>query len=132
MRGSSSGGLDAKRQPLWSPSVADRSPVFTHAPNRIYRSQVSYNRGLKRYFMYQLLPGRTSQRFQGGFGVYDAPEPWGPWTTVYFTQLWDVAPGDNGNFPTKWMSADGRRLALVFSGDDYFAVRRANLRTVPP
>ena len=79
--------------------------------------------------MYQLLPGRTNQRFQGGFGVYDAPEPWGPWTTVYFTQLWDVAPGDNGNFPTKWMSDDGRTMHLVFSGDDMFSVRKVVLNT---
>ena len=114
---------------MWSANIADRAPVFTHAPNRIYRSQVSYNRGLKRYVMYQLLPGRTNQRFQGGFGVYDAPEPWGPWTTVYFTQLWDVAPGDNGNFPTKWMSADGKTMHLVFSGDDMFSVRKVVLKT---
>ena len=26
-------------------------------------------------------------RFQGGFGIYDAPEPWGPWTTVAWVFL---------------------------------------------
>jgi hypothetical protein len=66
-------------------------------------------------------------RFQGGFGVYDAPEPWGPWTTVFFTHNWDVGPGETSSFPTKWMSADGQTLHLVFSGDDHFSVRRATV-----
>ena len=56
-----------------------------------------------------------------------APEPWGPWTTVYFTGRWDVGPGENSRFPTKWMSADSKTLYLAFSGDDYFSVRRAEL-----
>ena len=64
---------------------------------------------------------------KGGFGVYDAPEPWGPWTTVFFTDQWDVGPGETASFPTKWMSADGHVLHLVFSGDDCFSVRRADL-----
>jgi hypothetical protein len=63
--------------------------------------------------------------------MYDAPEPWGPWTTVEFTNEWDVGPGDSASFPTKWMSADGRTLQLVFSGDDSFSVREATLIVEP-
>jgi hypothetical protein len=63
-------------------------------------------------------------RFQGGFGIYDAPEPWGPWTTVFYTPAWDVGPGETNSFPTKWISADGRTAHLVFSGDDSFSVRQ--------
>jgi hypothetical protein len=74
---------------------------------------------------------KADTRFEGGFGIYDAPEPWGPWTTVFFTEKWDVGPGETASFPTKWMSADGRTLHLVFSGDDGFAVRRATLRAAP-
>lgn len=47
-----------------------------------------------------------------------------------FNQKWDVGPGESASFPTRWMSADGRTLPLVFSGDDHFAVRKATL-TVP-
>ena len=65
----------------------------------------------------------------GGFGVYDAPEPWGPWTTAYFTNTWDDGPGETASFPTKWMSADGKTVHLVFSGDDHFSVRKATLTT---
>ncbi|HWI59549.1 MAG TPA: hypothetical protein VNZ22_20140, partial [Bacillota bacterium] len=103
--------------------------VFTH-PGRCYRSGITYNAALKRYLWVQILPqSRHPQgpRFQGGFGVYDAPEPWGPWTTVFFTEDWDVGPGETGSFPTKWMSADGRTLTYVFSGDDSFSVRQATL-----
>ena len=66
-------------------------------------------------------------RYQGGFGVYDAPEPWGPWTTVYHTEAWDVGPGETASFPTKWMSDDGKTLHMVFSGDDCFSARKAVL-----
>ena len=63
-----------------------------------------------------------------GLGIYDAPEPWGPWTTAYHADQWDVGPGETSSFPAKWISADGLTLHLVFSGDDCFSVRRATLR----
>ena len=74
----------------------------------------------------QTLPG-SDARFEGGFGVYDAPEPWGPWTTVFYTDRWDVGPGETSSFPTKWMSPDGTTVHLVFSGDDAFSVRQARI-----
>ena len=126
-------GLDDKQQPLWSKEIADRGAVFTHK-SRCYRSGITFDAGLRRYLWVQIIPGtegkKTDTRFEGGFGVYDAPEPWGPWTTVYFTEKWDVGPGDTSSFPTKWMSADGKTLHLVFSWEDHFAVRKATLRAV--
>jgi hypothetical protein len=68
-------------------------------------------------------------RFQGGFGIYEAPEPWGPWRTIYFTADWDVGPGETSSLPPKWMSKDGKTVHLVFSGDDCFSVRKATLMT---
>ena len=117
-------GLDAKG-PRWTPDVAQRTGVFSF-PGQCYRSGITYNAGLRRYIWSQTLPG-TDARFHGGFGIYDAPEPWGPWTTVYFTEQWDVGPGESSSFPAKWMSEDGRTMHLVFSGDDSFSVRRAVL-----
>ena len=38
-----------------------------------------------------------------------------------------MGPGESNSFPTKWMSQDGKTLYLVFSGEDYFAVRKAVL-----
>lgn len=109
----------------WTRDIAGRGAVFTH-PRRCYRSSVSYNAALKRYLWCQIVPGGDT-RFAGGFGIYDAPNPWGPWTTVFFTEKWDVGPGETACLPTKWISADGRTVRLVFSGNDCFSVRRGVL-----
>jgi hypothetical protein len=127
-------GMDAKGRPTWTADIQKRRPVFTHARGRprCCRSGISYNAALGRYLWWQQIRNASADtRAAGGFGVYDAPEPWGPWTTVYFTERWDVGPGETGCFPTKWMSADGRRVHLVFSGNDSFSVRQATLRVVP-
>jgi CubicO group peptidase (beta-lactamase class C family) len=120
-------GRDARDQPVWTKDMAQRGAVFTH-PGQCYRSGVSYNAGLKRYLWCQVLPG-GDPRFRGGFGIYEAPEPWGPWSTAYFRETWDVGPGESSGFPTKWMSPDGKTLHLVFSGDDCFSVRQVVLET---
>jgi len=111
--------------PMWTADITQRGAIFTHR-DRCFRSGISYNAALRRYLWWQLIPGGDT-RFDGGFGIYDAPEPWGPWTTVYFTEKWDVGPGDAASFPPKWMSADGKTIYLVFSGDDHFSVRKATL-----
>ena len=95
-------------------------------PARCWRSAVSYDAPLRRYLWVQILPG-GDPRFRGGLGIYDAPEPWGPWTTAYFRTEWDVGPGETASVPTLWISADGRTLHLVFSGRDSFSVRKARL-----
>ena len=118
-------GLTDAGAPTWTKDINQRGAVFEH-PGRCYRSGISYNAGLKRYLWSQTLPG-AAPRFSGGFGIYDAPEPWGPWTTVYFTELWDVGPGETSSFPTAWMSEDGLTCHLVFSGDDAFSVRKATM-----
>jgi hypothetical protein len=118
-------GRDAMNKPAWTADIGRRGAVFSNE-GRCYRSAVSYDAGLNRYLWCQILPG-GDPRFQGGFGIYDAPEPWGPWTTAYFNDAWDVGPGETCSFPTKWMSADGKTVYLVFSGDDSFSVRRAVL-----
>ncbi len=121
--------LDDSGRPVWTRNIDERGAVFVN-PGRCYRSQISYNAGLKRYLWCQVLPASKhpqGPRFQGWFGVYDAPQPWGPWTTAYYTQEWDVGPGETSSFPTKWISADGLTCHLLFSGDDCFSVRRATL-----
>ena len=128
-------GLDEKHRPLWSDEIADRGAVFEYK-GRCYRSGVTFNAGLRRYLWVQIIPGtegkKADTRFEGGLGIYDSPEPWGPWTTVYFAEKWDVGPGETASLPTRWMSADGKTVHLVFSGDDHFAVRAARLTVAPP
>jgi CubicO group peptidase (beta-lactamase class C family) len=120
--------------PTWTHDISKRAPILT-APGICYRVRVSYNAALDRYLLVHSVPradsydanGFLDTRFKGGIAIYEAPEPWGPWTTVYFTQEWDVAPGESAGFPTKWMSQDGLSMYLVFSGDDHFSVRKAEL-----
>lgn len=127
-------GAGADGRPTWTQDLARRSAVFTHA-GRASRYAVTYHPALGRYLLVQPLAGaasvdrqgRRDTRFAGGLAIYDAPEPWGPWTTVFFTEQWDVGPGETAGFPTRWTSADGRTLHLLFSGDDSFSVRRATL-----
>lgn len=119
---------------VWTSSIERRGANFEH-PGQCLRSSMTYNAGLKQYLYWQQLPNTAigdhgDTRFEGGFGIYAAPEPWGPWTTAYFTPTWDVGPGERAEFPTKWMSDDGRTCWLVFSGDDSFAVRKATFETV--
>lgn len=124
-------GLDEHGGPRWSPRIEDRGHILRHR-GRCRRTGVNYVAGLNRYLLWAQV-GRsdweTDTRFAAGFAVFDAPEPWGPWTSACFTEQWDVGPGDMGNFPAKWMSADGRHVHLVFSGDDYFSVRGAKIVT---
>ena len=123
-------GLDAKGLPLWTKDIRDRGAVFVN-PGQCYRSGISYNAGLRRHLWCQILPDSTDSRgprFQGGFGIYEAPEPWGPWRTVFYANPWDIGPGETSSLPTKWMSQDGRTCHLLFSGNDCFSVRRVELQ----
>ncbi len=115
----------AAGQPVWSPEIGERGAVFAN-PGRCYRSGISYDAGLRRYLWCQT-GASGDARFAGGFAIYDAPEPWGPWTSVFHTDTWDVGPGESSSLPTKWMSADGRVVYLVFSGEDSFSVRKGTL-----
>ncbi len=119
-------GLDGPDRPIWTKNIAERGAVFIN-PGKCYRSGISYNAGLKRYLWCQTIYGPDDMRTKGGLGIFDAPQPWGPWATVYYTQDWDIGPGETSSFPTKWISTDGKTCHLLFSGDDFFSVRKAVL-----
>jgi len=118
-------GLDDRGQPTWTSDIQRRAAVFSHRQN-CYRSGITFHPALKRYLWCQILPG-NDPRFKGGLAIYDAPEPWGPWTTAYFNTDWDVGPGETASIPTKWLGDEGT-FHLVFSGDDHFSVRKGTFR----
>jgi hypothetical protein len=124
--------IDGAGHAVWTSDIERRGAVFNHTDGCL-RSAMTYNAPLRRYLWWQQIPApkgskdRGDTRFEGGFAVYDAPEPWGPWSTAFYTERWDVGPGEHGDFPAKWMSEDGRELYLVFSGEDSFSVRKATL-----
>jgi hypothetical protein len=129
-------GRDGRGTPTWSRDLTKRAAVFEHR-DACLRSAMTYHAGLRRYLWWQHLPqppghkDRGDTRFDGGFAVYDAPEPWGPWTTAFFTEKWDVGPGEHGDFPAKWMRPETGEVALVFSGGDAFCVRKATIELHP-
>jgi len=124
--------IDGAGHAVWTSDIERRGAVFNHTDGCL-RSAMTYNAPLRRYLWWQHIPvpkgstDRGDTRFEGGFAVYDAPEPWGPWSTAFYTERWDVGPGEHGDFPAKWMSEDGREIYLVFSGEDSFSVRKATL-----
>jgi VCBS repeat-containing protein len=99
--------------PAWSSNLADKQPVFED-PNGVgWTVAVSHNAGLGRY----LLTTEHDATFQGNLGLFDAPEPWGPWTTVLYTSNWEgYGSAFFWNFAPKWWSADGKDFTLVFTG----------------
>jgi hypothetical protein len=115
-------GVDAQGRPVWTGDVSGRGSVFRY-PANCQRVDVVYDSGLRRYLM------ALGYDHAGGWGLFDAPEPWGPWTTVLHRD-WDIADTHGYRLPAKWISADGQHLTLVFSGikpNDAFCSRGLNL-----
>ena len=104
-------GLSGDGQPIWSTDITQRGPVFTD-PNGVgYGARVMFDPGIGRYIL------TTWHNQAGGWGIFDAPEPWGPWTTVAYYENWiDSAFKFSFNLNQKWMSADGRTFHMIFSG----------------
>lgn len=109
-------------RPVWSDDIAQKQPVFEDRNNGTgWVMSVTYNAGLRRYLL--MTDHIASNR--GNLGIFDAPEPWGPWTTVLYA---NESQGTNfgagriepntffWNMPTKWQSRDGLQFALVFTG----------------
>jgi CubicO group peptidase (beta-lactamase class C family) len=117
-------GLTEGGEPVWSADPNERGAVFSN-PGRCYRTSVSYHAASGRYLLCQ---AGSDRAVRAGFGIYDAPQPWGPWTTVYRNEAWDVSPGESCCIPTKWIDDETRSIHLMFSGDDSFSVRRATMR----
>jgi len=103
---------DAARAPVWVGEITQAQPVFID-PNGVTPGSVVYDPGLKRFLLtcFHVGPGQL--------GVFDAPNPWGPWTTIAYYEDWgQMAAEGEGltcGFPQKWMSPDGLTLWSVFS-----------------
>ena len=118
-------GLDDNGIPAWDKDIRLRKPFFNH-PGLTYRSSMSWNPALDKFFLCQINYG-DEPRFQGGFGIYESDQPWGPWKTVFYTREWDTGPGESMHIPVKWISQDGLSIYLIFSGEDSFSVRKMQL-----
>jgi len=120
-------GTDDGGAPIWTSDIDERAHVL-HFPGRCYRSDAVVHPTTRRTLL-ALAFGR-----EGGWGIFDAPDPWGPWTTAFFTLDWGVGRTHGYRLPSKWISPEGDELHVVFSGKkhddvnyDAFCVRRATL-----
>lgn len=111
-------GTDRNGSARWSPDIARRQPVFSY-PGNCRRSDAVYNPGIKRYLL------ALAYNAEGDWGIFDAPEPWGPWTTVMHSaastapaeaNAWNIPATHGYRLPAKWISRDGLTMTLVFSG----------------
>lgn len=113
--------------PTWTTNVNQRQPVFSDPNGVMFGVRVMYNPGLNRYLL------TVTHNQSGGWGMFDAPEPWGPWTTVGYWNNW-IDSGYKFGFSInqKWMSADGKTAHMTFSGTgawDAFQVMKATFST---
>ena len=112
--------------PAWSTVLTDRVMIFqdTSATGGNDSSSMFYNEPLDRYVLTTMQNSRYSSTHPTlantcYIGIYDAPEPWGPWSTVLKTdaEALGLVTGTNGifwGFSPKWLSGDG--LSFVMCG----------------
>ena len=100
--------LDERGTAVWTKDIARRGAVFTK-PGGCQRVDVVYNPGIRRYLL------ALGYNHRGAWGIFDAPEPWGPWTTAFTTDDWGLGGTHGYRLPAKWISADGRSMTLIFS-----------------
>ena len=121
--------MDAGGSAVWTKNPQEMGPILEYK-KACFRLDVVYNAAIERYLLLM------AYNFESGWGIYEAKEPWGPWSTVYHTEKWDVPGTHSYRIPAKWIAADGKSMHLVFSGlkkDGYdaFCTRKLTLRTLP-
>jgi hypothetical protein len=123
--------LDSSGRATWTRDLKQRGAVFRF-PGHCQRVDAVYNPLLKRYLL------AVAYNSKGGWGIYDAPEPWGPWTTAFHTDYWGIEGTHGYRLPAKWIGPDSNTMTLVFSGIrlpdityDAFCVRKMTLELAP-
>ncbi len=118
--------------PVWTKDINKRVPVFENPDGVGWCINVIYNEGLKRY----ILTSEHTETHRGNIGIFDAPKPWGPWTTVLYEKNWGEGhiPLNTfyWNFSNKWTSEDGKSFSIIFTGrkeNDSFNVIRGKFES---
>ncbi|MFQ5494314.1 MAG: hypothetical protein ACE5EX_02940 [Phycisphaerae bacterium] len=119
-------GLDPAGNPLWVDlaNIAQRQNVITDADQgggRIHWNvRVVYVAGqVNRYVAVYKRASSSSTSIFGASDLImlDAPEPWGPWTTINVWPNWlQLEDTWSYSIPAKWLDPDGLRFTMVFSG----------------
>jgi len=111
-------GYGISGEPVWSRDLEESIPILS-MHRWIGIPEMVYLAGIKRYL---LLTWRLHKDFSPTDGtdllVFESPEPWGPFSLVYFEEYWQ---GKEFNpycprIPLKWMEPDGITGWMQFSG----------------
>lgn len=109
-------GLDSEQKPMWAREYNQKLPVFSDDNGVGWNLSVSYNSGLERYFLIT----EHGVSFEGNIGIFDSPNPWGPWSTVYYGKFSPEKEIPQNtffyNFSNKWLHNNGLKFILVFTG----------------
>jgi hypothetical protein len=122
-------GTDASGNPTWASSSASAVPVFTD-PDHAQTIEVSFNKAIGRYIAYNdhgtACGGSPCER---QVGLFDAPSPWGPWTTFDYEENFDnTGCGSNclgdqeavgWSVMQKWIGSDGLTIWPGYSSVDW-------------
>nr|MBA2564121.1 hypothetical protein [Gemmatimonadota bacterium] len=108
-------GFDGSGLPVWSSGESAAVPVLSDVATNV--ASVVYNAPLGRYLA---TTGRLGEIDK--LTIYDAPQPWGPWTLAAGYDNWGPPPGGYDSqeallftIPTKWISSDGRSIWMIYS-----------------
>lgn len=110
-------GLDADGEASWSRDSSYRTPVFSdknlaRTLNGAFVASVVWIKGLNRFIL------TVAHGGAGGLGIFDAPNPWGPWSTVEYYEDWYGAGDADAlvySIPLKWVRDEGRNFWIVYS-----------------
>ncbi len=130
-------------EPEWDRDDNAAISIFRY-PLMCGEDHVSYNKGIGRYLLgnysfidWYGLPRPYHQAWpdsamRSQLTLFEAPEPWGPWSLFYVDDNWGTYGDYQPCFPTKWMSEDGKTVHMVSSGseEDYnLTVQELTLET---
>ncbi len=129
-------GVDGEGHAIWTSDIRAQEAVFSDPAGIGWGVTCVFHPVLKRYLLAVRHNGDS-----GEWGLFDAPEPWGPWTTAAYGAdfpEWTYTPDPNGasrdrpawmhTFPAKWISEDGTTMWQISDRGDRFNLVRARLR----
>ena len=109
----------ASGEPVWSKDLTAAVPVLSRY-KQIGLPEMVYLAGIGRYI---LLTWALHKDFSPEDGtdlfIYESPEPWGPFSLVYFEEYWETKDFTPycPRLPLKWAEPDGVSCWMQFSGN---------------